>query len=95
MRKKRIWALLIVTFVCCLGFAAYLFFSQQIIDNTPPEILFASDALQVSVAASDAELMAGVTARDDRDEDVTASILVVWQQKISAGASVPVTAMHM
>lgn len=76
MRKKRIWALLIVTFVCCLGFAAYLFFSQQIVDNTPPEILFASDALQISVAASDAELMAGVTAWDDRDEDVTASILV-------------------
>ena len=76
MRKKRIWALLIVTFMCCLGFAAYLFFSQQIVDSTPPKISFASDALQVSVSASNAELMAGVTAWDDQDGDVTASILV-------------------
>lgn len=76
MRKKRIWALLIVTLACCLGFAAYLFFSQQIVDSTPPKISFASDAIQVSVAASDAELMVGVTAWDDQDADVTASILV-------------------
>lgn len=76
MRKKRIWALLIVTFMCCLGFAAYLFFSQQIVDSTSPKISFASDALQVSVSASNAELMAGVTAWDDQDGDVTASILV-------------------
>lgn len=76
MGKKRIWALLIVTFLCCLGFAAYLFFSQRIVDNTAPEISFASDTLQVSVTASDAELMAGVTAWDNKDGDVTASIVV-------------------
>lgn len=76
MRKKRIWALLVITVLCCLGFAVYLFSSQQIVDSTPPKISFASDALQVSVSASDAELMAGVTAWDDQDGDVTASILV-------------------
>ena len=76
MRKKRIWALLIVICVCGLGFAAYLFFSQRITDSAPPEISFASDVLQVSVTASDAELMAGVTARDDRDGDVTGGIVI-------------------
>lgn len=76
MGKKRIWALLLLTFLCCLGFAAYLFFSQRIVDNTAPEISFASDTLPVSVTASDAELMAGVTAWDNQDGDVTASIVV-------------------
>lgn len=68
--------LMVITALCCLGFAAYLFSSRQIVDSTPPRISFASDTLQVSVSASDAELMAGVTAWDDQDGDVTASILV-------------------
>ena len=76
MRKKGIWALLIAIAVCCLGFAAYLFFSQRSTDKTPPEISFASDVLPVSVAATEAELMEGVTARDDRDGDVTGSIVI-------------------
>lgn len=76
MRKGRIWMLMVITALCSLGFAAYLFSSRQIVDSTPPRISFASDTLQVSVSASDAELMAGVTAWDDQDGDVTASILV-------------------
>ena len=76
MGNKKIWALLIVTLLCCLGFAAYLVYTRQISDNTPPEISFLSDVLEVSVEASEEDLLVGVTARDSKDGDVTNSILV-------------------
>ena len=76
MRKKRIWALLIVTFACCIGFAAYLVYTRQISDNTPPEISFLSDVLEVSVEASEDDLLVGVTAKDSKDGNVTNSVLV-------------------
>ena len=76
MRKKRIWALLIVTFACSIGFAAYLVYTRQISDNTPPEISFLSDVLEVSVEASEDDLLVGVTAQDSKDGNVTNSVLV-------------------
>ena len=76
MRKKRIWALLIVTFAYCIGFAAYLVYTRQISDNTPPEISFLSDVLEVSVEASEDDLLVGVTAKDSKDGNVTNSVLV-------------------
>ena len=76
MRKKRIWALLIVTFACCIGFAAYLVYTRQISDNTPPEISFLSDVLEVSVEALEDDLLVGVTAQDSKDGNVTNSVLV-------------------
>ena len=76
MGKKGKWALLVITVLCCLGFAAYLVYTRQIADNTPPEISFTSDLLEVSVEASEDDLLAGVSALDAKDGDVTNSILV-------------------
>ena len=76
MGKKKIWALLIVTVLCCLGFAAHLVYTRQISDNTPPEISFLSDVLEVSVEASEDDLLVGVTAKDSKDGNVTNSVLV-------------------
>lgn len=76
MGKKGKWALLVITVLCCLGFAAYLVYTKQIADNTPPEISFTSDLLEVSVEASEDDLLAGVSALDAKDGDVTNSILV-------------------
>ena len=76
MGKKKIWALLIVTVLCCLGFAAHLVYTRQISDNMPPEISFLTDVLEVSVEAAEDDLLAGVTARDSKDGDVTDSLLV-------------------
>lgn len=76
MGKKGKWALLVITVLCCLGFAAYLVYTRQIADNTPPEISFTSDLLEVSVEASEDDLLAGVSALDAKDGDVTNSILI-------------------
>lgn len=84
MGKKGKWALLVITVLCCLGFAAYLVYTRQIADNAPPEISFTSDLLEVSVEASEDDLLAGVTARDAKDGDVTNSILVEGISGLSA-----------
>lgn len=91
MEKKSVWALLAATVLCCLGFGAYLFFSQRSADTTPPRISFGSDTLPVSVSASPEELLAGVTAWDDRDGDVTAGILIEGISGLSSDRCATIT----
>lgn len=91
MGKKGKWALLLLTVLCCLGFACYLILSQRMSDKTPPEISFSSDALEVSVEVTEAELLEGVTAVDARDGDVTASILVEGISGLSSDQLATVT----
>lgn len=91
MKKMRIRALLLVTFLCCLGFAVYLFLSQRMVDSVPPEISFVSDTLQVSVLASDAELMEGVAAWDDQDGDVSAGIVIEGIDGLSSDQTARIT----
>lgn len=63
--------------VLCAGLtAAYTVLFIWSDDTTPPVIAMTADTLEASVSASDAELLAGVTATDNRDGDVTASLLV-------------------
>ena len=79
MRKKRRNAVLLclaLLVLCAALTAAYTVVFIWSDDTTPPVITMAEDLLEVSVNASDAELLAGVTAADKRDGDVTASLLV-------------------
>lgn len=76
VKKRGKWALLPLTVLCCIGFMGYLALTERMNDNTAPEISFASQMLVVSVDASNEELLAGVSARDEKDGDVTDSILV-------------------
>ncbi len=46
------------------------------LDGTPPEITVASEVLEVSVHGEETEYLSGVTARDDRDGDLTDQVLV-------------------
>lgn len=46
-------------------------------DSVPPVITADSDELTVSVSSSDKEFLAGLHAQDDRDGDVTDSLVVV------------------
>lgn len=48
-------------------------------DNVAPVITAESDEIEVSVEATDEELLAGITAIDDKDGDVTQSLVVVSQ----------------
>lgn len=65
--------------VFCVCLAAFMchylgLFVQH--DNQAPEILFDSELIEVSVSSSDEELLAGVTASDDVDGDVTETLIV-------------------
>lgn len=84
MRKKGIWGLVLITVLCCFAFAAYRLYSKLTDDHSAPEISFQSDVLEVSVGASEAELLQGVTAWDARDGDVTASIVIEGISNLSS-----------
>ena len=45
-------------------------------DNTYPEIQFEQDLLEVSVKATEQDLLQGVTATDKKDGDITDSIII-------------------
>lgn len=91
MRKRGIWPLLLLTILCCAGFGAYWFFKTQTTDNTPPEISFPAGELEISVSASEAELLNGVTAYDSRDGDVTGWIVVESVSGLSSDQLATVT----
>lgn len=91
MRKKGGWALLLLTLLCCLGFAVYLVLSERMVDKTAPEISFTSEILDVSVNDSEEYLLTGVSANDEQDGDVTSSVLVEGISALSANQTATVT----
>ena len=77
MRKK--WIPVITLCICAALFFGYRMYKQVGIDNDPPVITIADEeGVLCTVSMNDLEsgLLQGVTARDSRDGDVTASILV-------------------
>ena len=77
MKKKYFRVLILLLVLLCAiatGIYAYLFVLSD--DSEAPKITIDSDVVEVSVFADDTELLAGVTAWDDVDGDVTESILV-------------------
>lgn len=75
MRKIRT-AICVIFVVTCVLFSFYMIKTRQLEDHTPPVITCAEDVLYVSVDAEEKELLAGVTAEDDKDGDITSSIRV-------------------
>lgn len=90
---NKIWKriLLLVFAVCCIGFAVYYFYIQRGKDTTPPEISFQTNTLEVTVSASDMDLLSGVTAWDAHDGDVTARIVVEGVSNLSSDQMATVT----
>lgn len=91
MRKRRngAAALCLAAVLLCLAVtAAYTVVFIWSDDTRPPVISMTSDTLEVSVSAGDAELLAGVTAMDARDGDVTADILIQGVSNLSEGTAV-------
>ena len=58
------------------GTALYAVTNVMTEDHTPPVITVDSEVLEVSVGYTQEDLLRGVTAKDDRDGDVTGSIVV-------------------
>lgn len=75
MRKIRT-AICVIFAVTCVLFSFYIIKTRQLEDHTPPVITCAEDVLYVSVNAAEQDLLAGVTAEDDKDGDITGSIRV-------------------
>lgn len=79
MRKRNRNAFLLcmaLLALCAALTAAYIAVFIWSDDTTAPVISMDADTLEISVTASDAELLAGVTATDNRDGDVTRDILI-------------------
>lgn len=69
-----ITAVLLVIFVL---FGLYFFQSRQITLNAPPEIIIGDDVpTQISVTATEAELLEGIKAIDPEDGDVTKDMII-------------------
>ena len=90
MSKRKLWIISGVLAVCIAVFAGYLVLSRQQ-DTTAPVITVPEGELQVSVTADDAALLAGVTAADDQDGDVTSSLVVERISNLSAEQTATVT----
>lgn len=73
-RFRRMTVLILAIAVFVTG--GFILFERAREDRIAPEIFFDSDRIEVSVNATDEELLQGVTARDDRDGDVSTSLVV-------------------
>lgn len=74
--KKYNWLALLLMGASIASLIGYKFWDSAVTDSTPPEISVEEGVLQTSVLADRAALLQGVTARDDRDGDVTGSVVV-------------------
>ncbi|MEQ8196994.1 MAG: immunoglobulin-like domain-containing protein [Clostridiaceae bacterium] len=84
MRSLR--RVIIIIFILTWGlFGAYVYNLDKSSDNVPPEISFTKDTMAVSVHASAGDLSEGVTAIDNKDGDVTSSVLIEGISRFTDG----------
>lgn len=75
MRRTGIFSI-VLCMIAAIIFFVYLFNTRQILDSTGPEIRMDSETVEISVSDDISAILAGVTARDDRDGDMTEYLLV-------------------
>lgn len=88
---KKNWmtiAVLLLSILVLIGYRAY---DGMRTDTAAPVITVSGETLEISVLAGDDALLQGVTASDDRDGDVTASLVVERISSISDANEVTVT----
>ena len=67
----------VIVFVAVLAvFIGVKAYTRMAVDTTPPQISCDTDTIDISVSDPESVLLQGVTARDDRDGDLTGSILI-------------------
>ena len=75
MKPFRIIVLIAFVFVSIAS--AAVFISEKIsIDRTIPQITVEEEMMEVSLKATDEELLKGVTAYDEKDKDLTGKIII-------------------
>ena len=91
MRMKPIWLVVLLAVICGAAVGAYEYLVVSARDTKGPVIAFGGEELVLSVHDDRSRLLEGVTAKDDRDGDVTASLLVETVSAIRSDHSVSVT----
>lgn len=67
----------IVLFVAAVGlFSVFFIHEKRTTDNTYPEIKIEGDMIEVGIAATDEDILKGVTAYDGKDGDITSKVIV-------------------
>lgn len=75
MKRFQILGLVILLIaIVSAGYFKYREYRET--DNTGPELTVSEDVLEVSIEAEESELLAGVTASDSKDGDVTDSLVI-------------------
>lgn len=90
MRKKE-WPYVLLIALCLVVFFAYWIVNQISVDTEAPKISVDTQQLEVSVQDDKSALLQGVTAWDNRDGDVTASLLVENTRLLDTDGTVTVT----
>ncbi|MBP3324714.1 MAG: hypothetical protein J6M16_11060 [Clostridia bacterium] len=75
MKKKHIIYLILIA-ACVLVFFAYRGYENMASDNRAPKITVPEGIKELTVNSSETELLADLTATDDKDGDVTSSLVV-------------------
>ena len=89
MKKKNLLLLVPITLSAAL-YLGYRAWDSVRTDSTPPEISISQEIPQVSVSAPASDLLQGVTAQDNRDGDVTDSLLVERVTMLDSDGSIEV-----
>lgn len=89
--RNRKWPYLLLIALCLLIFGVYRVVTQISADTQAPKITVDTQQLQVSVQDDKSALLQGVTARDSRDGDVTASLLVENVRLLDKDGTITVT----
>ena len=90
MKKKNLLLLVPITLSAALYFG-YRAWDDIQTDKLPPEISISQETIQVSVSAPASDLLRGITAQDDRDGDVTGSLLVERVSMLDSSGTVEVS----
>ncbi len=74
---RSIKTIVIVLFlIVAIAFSVLVVYDRLMLDHTAPQIIWDGAKLEVSVAATDADLCRGLVATDDVDGDITDNIIV-------------------
>lgn len=89
--KKRTWTLLILIALCIGVFVVYRTVDALGTDRKAPAITVSKDVPELSTKSPESELLRGITAQDDKDGDVTASIVVEGLRLVDNDGTAEVT----
>lgn len=73
-RLNLVWGILAMAFLALAG--GYVQYNRSKQDNDPPQITMDSDLIECLLDASQEDLIAGMTAIDNKDGDITSHIIV-------------------